>query len=330
MYSSLLVAALLYIGTARSQQSCNGSPSLCDRLYSNITLVGAHDSAFVGFLPTENQYTSVSQQLGSGIRFLQAQTHLWNGGIEMCHTSCVELNAGSLATYLTPVKTFLDANPDEVVTMLLTNGDAIPVSQFAAVFKSVGLDLYAFAPSQTLALADWPTLGSLIDQGRRLIVFMGTHSSPRPLTQEKRHWLTLDGCTADYHADPSHVPFILDEFAYFFETPFDTTDKNFAECTLDRPAGASPDGRMYIVNHFLDLELDIFGEKILIPDQLDAQSTNSISSILVQSNLCLASYGRLPNAILVGPTVRCEMCRSRLDSFFFRFCLAVARLLRRK
>jgi hypothetical protein len=94
------------------------------------------------------------------------------------------------------------------------------------------------------------------------------------------------------------VPYILDEFTYFFETPYDVTDKSFNQCTLDRPSGASANGRMYIVNHFLDV--DIFGIKI--PDQINAPKTNSKSSILAQSNLCLQAWGRVPNFVLVsGP-----------------------------
>ena len=103
----------------------------------------------------------------------------------------------------------------------------------------------------------------------------------------------------DYHADTSSVPYILDEFgSYIFETPYDTTDKTFPECTLDRPAGASPDGRMFIVNHFLDY--GVFG--ITFPDQIDASVTNSVSSILAQSDICFGDYGRLPNFVLVSCT----------------------------
>ena len=100
------------------------------------------------------------------------------------------------------------------------------------------------------------------------------------------------------------MPYILDEFTYFFETPYDVTDKSFNQCTLDRPSGASADGRMYIVNHFLDV--DIFG--ILIPDQINAPKTNSPSSILAQSNLCYQAWGRMPNFILVGDASNHACC----------------------
>ena len=78
----------------RDDPPCNGTPALCNRKYSNITFLGTHDSAFVGPLPTQNQIKSVSDQLNSGIRFLQAQTHSWLGGQWLCHTSCLEVSFG--------------------------------------------------------------------------------------------------------------------------------------------------------------------------------------------------------------------------------------------
>lgn len=75
-------------------------------------------------------------------------------------------------------------NPRDVVTILLTNPDKVPMSKFDAVFKKVGLDTIAFKPSTSpnpLAMGDWPTLGSILNDGRRLITFMGTETPCRLL-----------------------------------------------------------------------------------------------------------------------------------------------------
>lgn len=170
-FASLAAAVLSLARLALS--ACNGHDALCSQRYSDVTFVGSHDSAFVGPFPTQNQNIDVAAQLALGVRFLQAQTHEWFGRIEMCHTSCLELDAGPLAAYLAPVKTFLDANPGEVVSLLLTNGDAISVSDFAGVFEAAGLTQYVFTPAGTLALDQWPTLQTMIDGGTRLVVWMG-------------------------------------------------------------------------------------------------------------------------------------------------------------
>jgi hypothetical protein len=80
---------------AQAVTACNGNAALCSRLYSNVTHVGAHDSAFVGLLPTQYQLTDVTSQLNMGIRFLQGQVHNKNGVIELCHTTCAEEDAVS-------------------------------------------------------------------------------------------------------------------------------------------------------------------------------------------------------------------------------------------
>lgn len=103
---------------------------------------------------------------------------------------------------------------------------------------------------------------------------------------------------ADYGANPSNIPYILDEFAYFFETPFGETNPSFPNCSIDRPPGATADNRMYIVNHFLNVE--ILGIKV--PDRIRAARTNAVrgnGSIGAQAELCEGLHGRGPNVVLV-------------------------------
>lgn len=160
--------------TATILAACNGHHELCQRRYSEVTFIGSHNSAFVGPTPSHNQYVSVTRQLQLGVRFLQAQTHDKAGTIEMCHTYCWELDSGSLAMYLREIGTWMDDHPNEVVTLLLTNGDAIPVREFDVVFESTGLKKHVFHPQRRImSKTEWPTLGELIDAKTRLVVFMG-------------------------------------------------------------------------------------------------------------------------------------------------------------
>lgn len=272
----LLVLSLLPLFVT-SQASCNGSPALCSRSYSNVSQIGTHDSAFVGVFPADNQDVPITQQLNAGIRFLQAQTHRdFFGTLSLCHTSCFLRYAGPLTTYLQTVKAWLDANPNEVLTLLLTNGDFLNVATFDSAFQASGLIPLIYNPpaNAPLNLAAWPTLQEMITVKKRLVTFL------------------------DYSANTAQVPYLLDEFAYFFETPYDTTDPTFPQCRLDRPPGASPNGRMYIVNHFLDLNLS----NILIPDDPADHQTNAatgVGSIGAQVGLCEELYQRAPKGILV-------------------------------
>lgn len=261
--------------SAYAQALCNGHAELCSRQYSNISMIGSHDSAFVGTLLTDNQDVNITAQLDAGIRFLQAQSHLdGSGSLNLCHTSCLEKNAGPLSDYLTDIKTWLDANPNEVVTLLLVNGDNVNISLFDTAYTTSNLKKYTYTPpASPLSLSAWPTLSDLIGNNTRLIAFLDAGAAPS-------------------------VPYILDEFTYFFETPYDVTDPNFAECTIDRPTGASADGRMYIVNHFLDLSI----AGIDIPDDSADNTTNAASgvgSIGAQVGICQGLYGRSPVGVLV-------------------------------
>lgn len=111
-------------------------------------------------------------------------------------------------------------------------------------------------------------------------------------------------------------PYLLDEFTYLFETPFEITDPDFPECKIDRPSNASPDDRLYLVNH--NLQIDLFG--ILIPNRALAPRTNSATgrgSIGAHADLCTSIYGRKPDVVLVdwvnvGEVMKAQ---SRLNGF---------------
>lgn len=182
-FLSALLLPLLSVGalaapstTAARQLACNGNAALCDRLYSNVSQVGAHDSPFVGSWVTDNQDLSVTAQLNAGIRFLQGQTHKNTfGKLHMCHTSCWELDVGHLTVYLTTIREWLDNNPNEVVTLLLTNGASVAATKFAGSFVDSGLTKYVYTPpsSAKVEMGSWPTLREMIASGTRLVAFLG-------------------------------------------------------------------------------------------------------------------------------------------------------------
>ncbi|TQS36189.1 hypothetical protein Golomagni_03366 [Golovinomyces magnicellulatus] len=279
MFFGLCIATICcFVGSVSSQRTCNGNAALCSRKYSNVTQVGTHDSAFVGEFVTQNQIMSVSEQLVAGIRFLQTQAHVKNGVLQMCHTSCDLEDAGTLVKYLSTIKNFIELNPNEVITLLLTNGDRASVPMFDADMVNSGLAKYAFIPPKQLAMDEWPTLQELIEAGKPLVMFL------------------------DYGANSGQVPYILDEFKYFFETPFDVTDPNFSSCALDRPP-ASDGANLMMVTEKSSLPSDrsILGG-ILIPDRDASPRTNAATgagSIGAHSDLCRQKWGRKPNMILI-------------------------------
>lgn len=269
--------------------ACNGHDELCELKYSEVNFVGAHNSAFNGNLPTHNQFVSVTRQLDLGVRFLQAQTREKMGDIQMCHTHCWLLDVGPLSEYLLNVKSWMDDHPDEVVSLILTNIDRIAVSQFDQVFENTELKDLVFHPGGTLAKHEWPTLQKLIDDGTRLVVFMGMKTLPASLVNGS---LTL----TDYGHDQDQVGYIMNQFAHFWETQYGITDENFPTCDVDRPSGGDPSQLMGIMNHMLNHEvLDV-----VIPAMSAAKDTNSKASIQSQIDRCVEQHSMSPNVVLVS------------------------------
>ncbi len=212
---------------------------------------------------------------------LQAQTHLVNGTMYLCHTSCDILNVGTLTSYLTTVNTWVQSHPYDVVTILIGNGDYVPVTDYVAPIQASGITQFVYTPPKIpMALDDWPTLASMILSGQRVVIFM------------------------DYDAQQTAVPWILDEFSQMWETPFDPTNRSFP-CTVQRPPGlsaADAPNRLYLMNHNLNQEVSLLGNSLLIPLLPLLPETNSVSgygSLGVAAQTCVGDWGRAPNFLNV-------------------------------
>ncbi|KIY50483.1 PLC-like phosphodiesterase [Fistulina hepatica ATCC 64428] len=238
--------------------TCNGYADLCSRSYGNTTFFGSHDSYAVDTDPLDlsrDQEVDITTQLDLGVRLLQAEAHLWEDELYFCHT----------IDYLTTVLSWLDDNTEEVLTLLFTNPDSVALDIWSAAFEDAGIVDLLYVPSTVPVLrADWPTLGELIDDGTRVVMFM------------------------DYGADTSEVDYILPEFEMIWETPYDVTDASFP-CSVNRidTDYSTVEEHMYMINHFLDV--DILG--ILIPDYDAASTTNSETSIVANANGCVPYSG---------------------------------------
>jgi hypothetical protein len=288
--------------TATTSTACNNSPSLCSRSYGNITHLGAHDSPFVSnstnkFTSSGNQFYNSTTQLDAGVRLLSAQVHTANATgseLRLCHSDCSLYDAGSLVTWLSSIKSWLDTNPNEVVTILLVNSVDATAATLGADFTASGVDKYAYQFGSGGAPSTWPTLQSLITANTRLITFVASLS---------------DGNSA--------APYLLDEFTYVYENPFTVTSAANFSCLPDRPTSvqgsitsAKSSGRMFLMNHFLD-QNQLFG--IQTPN-IDASSSTNSPDITITGSLgnaaqtCKTAYGNAPNFILVdwfnvGPAI---------------------------
>lgn len=293
---SLFTAALLGAAsvtaapqTSGSAVACNNSPSLCNRPYNTITHMGAHDAAFLRDSSTQNsiagnQYKNATVALDAGLRLLQAQVHKSDNMLRLCHTSCQLLDAGPLQNWLAAINVWMAKNPNEVVTILLVNSDSASAQDIGAVFQRSGIAKYGYTPAATTATGNWPTLQSMINQNTRLVSYI---------------------TNAKYD---SSVPYLLPEFNYVFETPFEVTGLDGFNCSLDRPkalgaSGASAVSQNYLglVNHFKYQQL-LAG--VLVPDTdrlsiVNSPDTKVAGNLGLHLKNCQNEWGARPNYVLV-------------------------------
>ncbi|TKA75510.1 hypothetical protein B0A49_05423 [Cryomyces minteri] len=268
--------------TVLNTQPCNNYPELCERKYSNITEVCAHNSPFVkAGNAASNQNLPVLNQLNDGIRMLQGQTHFENNTLFYCHTSCSLLNAGTMEAYLATVASWVRTHPYDVVTILIGNADFIGVGNYTAPIQASGLGPYLYEPPYIpMKLNDWPTLSEMILTQKRVVLFM------------------------DYNADQTTVPYIFDEFSQLWETPFSPTNVSFP-CNTQRPPGLDRNQsleRMYMANHNLNAEINFLGASLLLPNTAQINQTNAVSgfsSLGLMANTCTTDWNRPPNFLLV-------------------------------
>jgi hypothetical protein len=261
---------------------CNNYPEFCSRQYGNITEVAAHNSPFVkSGNAAANQALGVTTQLNDGIRLLQGQMHFVNSTPHFCHTSCDILDSGPITEYLGTVYDWVNTHPYDVVTILLENGDYKPVTDYVPFLEQTGLVQYAYLPPKIpMAITDWPTLGSMILTGKRVIFFM------------------------DYEANQTAVPYVLDEFSQMWETPFDPTNRSFP-CTTQRPPNLSPQDagqRLYMTNHNLNYDISLLGTSLLVPNIPLLNVTNNVTgfgSLGLNAQQCNVTWNYPPKFLNV-------------------------------
>lgn len=180
----------------------------------------------------------------------------------------------------------------------MVNIDNQPAASFDSVYKAAALDGISFAPeTPTLPASGWPTLGNMIDSGKRLVSYL------------------------DNGADPS-IPYLIDgafvwparisipglkivlniEFTNIWETAFNLVNPDLFDCTVNRTKGDTST-QMFLINHFLN---KLVAGSIPAPDPDNANVTNAATgagSLGAHVDTCRTVQGRPPTFLLVD--VRC-------------------------
>ena len=192
----------------------------------------------------------------------------------------------------------MEANPNEVVTILLVNSDNATPTELHAEFTEAQITDLAFKPdSSTVVPTEWPTLQTLISARKRLMVFVAS--------------LDLNGISAEQM-------YLMDEFTFIFENPFENTSPSDFTCNPDRPnnlkdnvQAAVSSGRMAFMNHFLYQSgaLDIETPNVDNITTTNGPNTTAVGMLGQSLNTCQQAYGKAPTFVLVdffdqGPAIK--------------------------
>jgi len=180
----------------------------------------------------------------------------------LCHVLC-ELGATPLDDALAGIKSWMDAHPDEFLIIFIE--DVVSPEETAKAFERSGLLRYAWTPEPDTV---WPTLGSLIEQDKRLLVM------------------------AENDAGSGKFPWYQEGFKDLVqETPytFDSAAQISGRSSC-RPNRGNPDNPLFLVNNWI--------EKIPRDPKLQGR-INSYATLLDRARECTKRRRMKPNIIAV-------------------------------
>ncbi len=218
------------------RSSCNGAPALCGRSYDKVVVPMTHNamsSADDGWVPP-NQTHGIARQLEDGIRGMMLDIHYYSAEdnrnqtahdpalstvdqVYLCHSVCA-FGRARLLDGLCTITRFLDEHPSEELSIVFEN--YVTDADTDEVLRASGLAEYAYVHAKG---APWPTLRSMIDAGKRLVVFLERGGGAPP------------------YLHPAYDGEIWD-------TPYSFEKKEDFVCTRGRGAANSP---LFLINHWL-------------------------------------------------------------------------------
>jgi hypothetical protein len=185
--------------------------------------------------------------------------------IFLCHGFC-EIGAVSLGSALTDLRSFLVANPGEVV-IVINQDEGVSPTDIERAFEKAGLlDLVYRGP-----LGPFPTLRTMIDSNQRLVVMAENHAGNVP-------W---------YHLAYEHA---LQETPFRFTKAAQLTDPTMlaASCRSHRGPASAP---LFLLNNWVDTTPN--------PRPSLAAVVNARAALLARAQTCQRLRSRVPNLVAV-------------------------------
>ena len=219
MKKSIYILFSLQLITVISYAQCNGSIDLCSKQYNEVAYLTTHNAfnSDEDGLLFPNQSYNISSQLNDGVRGLMIDVYN-HFGTPTAYHSVFMLGTIPLSDIFNDIKTFLDNNPNEIVTFILEC--YVTANEIESEINQSGLSNYLYTHNNSIG---WPTLQNMIDNNSRLVVF--TDVDDASSSQNWYHYVwdyaaethysvgTINDFTCDFNrGDPLNDLFIFNHF----------------------------------------------------------------------------------------------------------------------
>ncbi|MFT7614063.1 MAG: hypothetical protein ACI9J3_003045 [Parvicellaceae bacterium] len=261
-------------GSVVSSDTCNLHPILCGKRFDEVSFLmthNAHANQDDFSALAANQDGDITAQLEAGIRGIGVKVYNTSGsptGWLFCSGAPDDLyvyhgdptlGCETFQNQLQQIKTFYEANPKEVIPITI-EGDA-PPNEIMAAFAAEGMDVYMHEQDFS---QPWPLLQEMIDNNKRLVVFMDDNSATDPF------------------------PKIHDMWNFIYDTDYDHSSSSTFDCNKFR--GNDSTGQLFTLNHFITN---------VTPQQGDATIINDVSFLLPRTRSCWAYNSHIPNFVMI-------------------------------
>ena len=260
MKKSIYILFVLQLITIISYAQCNGSLNLCSKQYNEVAYLTTHNAfnSDEDGLSFPNQTYNIASQLNDGVRGLMIDVYDHFGTPTAYHSTFL-LGTIPLSDIFNDIKTFLDNNSNEIVTIILEC--YVTANDIEDEINQSGLSNYLYTHNST-----WPTLQSMIDNDNRLVIFSDVDDA-----SSSQNW---------YH----YVWDYAVETHYSVGTIYDFT------CDFNR---GDPLNDLFIFNHFVtdaNLGYGLYNE---------SNDVNANPFFITRAQNCQNQTNKFPNFVTV-------------------------------
>lgn len=256
---------------------CNGSPGICNLPVSSVVFPAVHNamSSEADGFTAYNNILSMEDALAGGIRCMQIDScDCGDLGLQFCHGECfywgfLAIGHRDPETMLKNIKAFLDENPRELIIIdMQVNDDTFDAVYSVLEGISGFIDMMYDHPRRK---DEWPLMGDLIDDNKRIIFFQ--HNGPS---------CRNDGCPPGIHSTFDHM----------WDTPYDLDKEGLLDygssCVKNR---GQLDSAFMMSNHYAT-------NGGLASSQI-AKDVNQLSILKSRNDYCQKKLGKLLNIAMV-------------------------------